>query len=203
MEVISNQLYCMDCMELFPQLPDGCVSLILTDPPYGIRYQNNFTKCQHPPIDGDSGIDYERFARESYRILQDNAHAYFFTRFDCYPYHYDCLMQAGFSIKNCLVVEKGTIGGIEICRAAMPTMRSGSCSVRKEGGYSTIPRCYRTRKRREPGLMLAGNLARNTKPGSIPAGLGRNTPKQLTIPFGRKNTRFTIRPLKMRNFCPG
>ena len=33
MEVISNQLYCMDCMELFPQLPDGCVSLILTDPP--------------------------------------------------------------------------------------------------------------------------------------------------------------------------
>ena len=112
MEVISNQLYCMDCMELFPQLPDGCVSLILTDPPYGIRYQNNFTKCQHPPIDGDSGIDYERFARESYRILQDNAHAYFFTRFDCYPYHYDCLMQAGFSIKNCLVVEKGTIGGI-------------------------------------------------------------------------------------------
>ena len=112
MENLSNQLYCMDCMELFPQIPDGCVSMILTDPPYGIRYQNNFTQCQHPQIVGDDGIDYKRFARESYRILQENAHAYFFTRFDCYPYHYECLKQAGFSIKNCLVIEKGTIGGI-------------------------------------------------------------------------------------------
>lgn len=112
MDGLSNQLYCMDCMELFPQLPDSCVSMILTDPPYGIRYQNNFTQCQHPYIAGDDGIDYERFARESYRILQENAHAYFFTRFDCYPYHYNCLKQAGFSVKNCLVVEKGTVGGI-------------------------------------------------------------------------------------------
>lgn len=44
--------------------------------------------------------------------MQDNAHAYFFTRFDCYPYHYDCLKQAGFFVKNCLIVEKGTVGGI-------------------------------------------------------------------------------------------
>ena len=107
-----NQIYCMDCMELLSWLPDGCVSLILTDPPYGISYQNNFAHHPHPLIAGDNGIDYERFAQESYRILQDNAHAYFFTRFDCYPYHYDCLNRAGFSIKNCLVVEKGSIGGI-------------------------------------------------------------------------------------------
>ncbi len=112
METFSNKLYCMDCMELFTQLPDSCVSMILTDPPYGIQYQNNFAQHPHPPIAGDDGIDYDRFARESYRILRDNAHAYFFTRFDCYPHHYDCLQRAGFSIKNCMVVEKGTIGGI-------------------------------------------------------------------------------------------
>ena len=107
-----NESYCMDCMELSAKLPDESVSLILTDPPYGIRYQNNFTSCPHPPIVGDNGIDYGRFADECWRILQNNAHAYFFTRFDCYPYHYQCLQEAGFSIKNCLVVEKGSIGGI-------------------------------------------------------------------------------------------
>lgn len=107
-----NRIYCMDCMELSSQLPDGSVSMILTDPPYGIRYHNSFSSCPHPPIAGDSGIDYENFAKESWRILQDDAHAYFFTRFDCYPYHYACLKEAGFSIKNCLVVEKGTVGGI-------------------------------------------------------------------------------------------
>lgn len=94
------------------QLPDKSVSLILTDPPYGIRYQNQFTHRRHPLIVGDSGIDFERLANESYRILQENSHAYFFTRFDCYAYHYSCLKQAGFSIKNCLVVEKGSVGGI-------------------------------------------------------------------------------------------
>ena len=29
----------MDCMELMAHIPDNFVSLILTDPPYGIAYQ--------------------------------------------------------------------------------------------------------------------------------------------------------------------
>ncbi len=58
-------------------------------------------------------MDYEKFAGESYRILAENSHAYFFTRFDCYPYHYECLKMAGFHIKNCMVIEKGTVGGID------------------------------------------------------------------------------------------
>ena len=109
---LRNQIYCTDCMELMAHIPDGFVSLILTDPPYGISYQNHFARQPHKRLDGDCGIDYERFAWESYRILRDNSHAYFFTRFDCYPYHYDCLQKAGFTVKNCLVVEKGAVGGI-------------------------------------------------------------------------------------------
>lgn len=109
---LYNQIYHTDCMKLMAHIPDGFVSLILTDPPYGISYQNHFTRQPHKLLDGDSGIDYEQFARESHRILCDDAHAYFFTRFDCYPYHYKCLENAGFTIKNCLVVEKGTVGGI-------------------------------------------------------------------------------------------
>ena len=107
-----NEIYCMDCMDLFPQVPDGFVSLILTDPSYGISYQNQFTKRKHLVLTGDDGFDYGGFAKESYRILQDNSHAYFYTRFDCYPYHFQCLERAGFSIKNCLVIEKSTVGGI-------------------------------------------------------------------------------------------
>lgn len=109
---LRNQIYCVDCMELMAHIPDNFVSMILTDPPYGIAYQNHFTRQPHEILDGDQGIDYERFAWESYRILRDNSHAYFFTRFDCYSFHYNCLRKAGFTVKNCLVVEKGTLGGI-------------------------------------------------------------------------------------------
>lgn len=109
---LYDQVYCMDCMELMEVIPDGTASMILTDPPYGISYQNNFTRNRHQLLRGDDGIDYEKFARESYRILKDDTHAYFFTRFDCYPYHYRCLEDAGFQIKNCLAIEKASIGGI-------------------------------------------------------------------------------------------
>ena len=111
-ERLINHVYQMDYLELMKQMPDETVSMILTDPPYGISYQNQFTNQRHLVLEGDSGIPYERFASESYRILRGNSHAYFFTRYDCYPYHYECLKQAGFSVKNCMVIEKGTIGGI-------------------------------------------------------------------------------------------
>lgn len=109
---LLNQIYCMDAFALMAEIPDNYVSLILTDPPYGISYQNHFTRRQHPLLAGDAGIDYEHFAKESYRILADNAHAYFFTRFDYYPYHYECLKAAGFQVKNCLMIEKANVGGI-------------------------------------------------------------------------------------------
>ena len=73
----ADGLYRMDCMALLPLIPDEAVSLILTDPPYGISYQNQYTKKRHPVLAGDHGIDYERFSAESYRILKENAHAYF------------------------------------------------------------------------------------------------------------------------------
>lgn len=109
---LLNRIFRMDCLDLMEQIPDGEVSLILTDPPYGIRYQNQFSHLPHAPLDGDDGIDYKRFAQESYRILRMDSHTYFFTRFDRYPYHFQCLQEAGFQVKNCLVIEKANIGGI-------------------------------------------------------------------------------------------
>lgn len=82
---LRNQIYCTDCMELMAHIPDGSVSLILTDPPYGISYQNHFARQPHRQLDGDCGIDYERFAWESYRILRDNSHAYFLPGLTAIP----------------------------------------------------------------------------------------------------------------------
>ena len=67
---LSDRIFCMDCMDLFPQIPDGYVSMILSDPPYGISYQNHFTRTRHQVLDGDGGMDYGLLARESYRILR-------------------------------------------------------------------------------------------------------------------------------------
>ena len=33
---LINKITCADCMDILKQLPDKCVDLVLTDPPYGI-----------------------------------------------------------------------------------------------------------------------------------------------------------------------
>lgn len=42
----SVLLYCRDCMEILPQLPDKCVDAVVTDPPYGIDFAGRPTKWQ-------------------------------------------------------------------------------------------------------------------------------------------------------------
>ncbi len=37
---IKNTIICNDCLEVMKQLPDKCVDLVLTDPPYGIGRNN-------------------------------------------------------------------------------------------------------------------------------------------------------------------
>ena len=116
MDLVPDTIYLMDAFELLASIPSESADLVLTDPPYGIGYINQFTQTPHPEILGDGSktdrFDYGRMARECYRILKPNTHAYFFTRFDRYPQHYEALEQAGFTIKNCLVIEKNTVGGI-------------------------------------------------------------------------------------------
>lgn len=38
MEQYINRITCADCLDILKQLPDKCVDLLLTDPPYGIDY---------------------------------------------------------------------------------------------------------------------------------------------------------------------
>lgn len=59
----QHVLYRGDCLDILPQLPDGCVDAVVTDPPYGISHPCNFaerrrggiTDCRHdwPDVHGD------------------------------------------------------------------------------------------------------------------------------------------------------
>ena len=50
----KNRIFNEDCLKLMKELPDGAVSLILTDPPYGIR-----KKCGVPKL-ADSDFQQSR-----------------------------------------------------------------------------------------------------------------------------------------------
>ena len=54
-ESITNTIINDDCMNVLKQLPDKCIDLVLTDPPYGINISNNIGRRK-----GDKHSDYKK-----------------------------------------------------------------------------------------------------------------------------------------------
>ena len=50
---IENKILNADCMDILKQLPDKCIDLVLTDPPYNISRDNNFDTMK-----GRQGFDF-------------------------------------------------------------------------------------------------------------------------------------------------
>lgn len=51
-----NEIICGDCLKLLPGIPDSSIDLILTDPPYNISRENNFSSMQR--YNSYTGIDF-------------------------------------------------------------------------------------------------------------------------------------------------
>lgn len=43
-EQFENKIINADCLDILKQLPDKCIDLVLTDPPYGIDYGGQLIK---------------------------------------------------------------------------------------------------------------------------------------------------------------
>ena len=68
-----NKIICADCLEVMKDIPDKSVDLVLTDPPYGINYNNKrlnrYSHSKFADIKNDCGeIDYSKLIKEFQRI---------------------------------------------------------------------------------------------------------------------------------------
>ena len=89
-EPILNHIYTGDCLEIMRDWPDKCVDLIVTDPPYGLNFNNgdlahnrekvfggDTSKSVARPIANDGGEDAMRtflaFLEQAARILKDGS----------------------------------------------------------------------------------------------------------------------------------
>lgn len=105
-----NKIYNVDCLEFMKTLPDKCIDLVLTDPPYGMSFQSNHRKIKHAKIENDSNLDWlPNFVDGVHRVLKDNTHAYFFCSFhnvDVFKQE----IQKMFNVKNILIWCKNNTG---------------------------------------------------------------------------------------------
>jgi DNA modification methylase len=99
------------CYDLIKKIPDNSVSLVITDPPYGIKYQNLYTHQKFDIIDGDEKpFSYLQIAREFYRVLKDNSCIFIYTGWSTYPQHFQEIRAAGFKMREPLIVQKRASG---------------------------------------------------------------------------------------------
>lgn len=81
MEEYLNKVICGDCIELMKNLPDKCIDLVLTDPPYNVSRKNMLFRDYRNGKEANINFDYGEwdydwdmipFLEETKRVLKDN-----------------------------------------------------------------------------------------------------------------------------------
>ena len=105
-----------DCIEVLSGLPESSVDLVLTDPPYGIDFNSNWStdtayRKANKSVDGilNDGKDNSGFLSdvidELSRVMKDDSHIYWFTRWDKVPEQLP-LLERYFNVKNAIIWKK-------------------------------------------------------------------------------------------------
>lgn len=105
-----NEIVNMDWNNAIKQVPDKSIDLVVTDPPYGMKFQSNHRKVKHKSIQNDDNLDWlESWVVELKRVCKDEAHLYIF----CSWHNIDLFKEkvgAYFQVKNILIWEKNNTG---------------------------------------------------------------------------------------------
>lgn len=66
MEIIKDNIYCGDCLELMQNIPDKSIDMVCCDLPYGVLHKNN------PHAQWDKNIPFAPLWKQYERIIKDN-----------------------------------------------------------------------------------------------------------------------------------
>lgn len=107
---MMNEIINMKWEDAIKQVLPNSIDLVVTDPPYGMKFQSNHRKVQHKSIQNDDNLDWlEGWVVELKRVCKEEAHIYIF----CSWHNIDIFKQkigAYFQVKNILIWEKNNTG---------------------------------------------------------------------------------------------
>jgi site-specific DNA-methyltransferase (adenine-specific) len=99
-------LRCGDCLDVIRGgVKNGSIDLIVTDPPYLIKYKTNRRKnkqhdfCREIQNDNNPKV-ISSFFEEAYRVLKENSAMYVFTSWKTIDFFRECAIRNNFIIKN-------------------------------------------------------------------------------------------------------
>ena len=181
----EHNVYFEDCVEgMRERVADDSVDCVITDPPYGIDFQSNFTdeSDRLDTITSDENVDesvelFRSMCAEASRLLKSGSHFYAFTRWDVFPKFYNVTTEF-FDVKNCLVWHKKRNGMGDLQGAYAPVHEfiifatKGEKANNLEGGRPNdvlkhgLPNSeYKGHPTQKPESLIVDLLTNSTQPG--------------------------------------
>ena len=110
MNHLLNKIHLGDCLDFMRELPDKCVDLVLTDPPFGMKFQSGHRTEKHKVIENDDNLNWlPEWAFHTSRTLKDDGMAFIF----CSWHFVDVFkseIEKHLSLKNILIWHKNNTG---------------------------------------------------------------------------------------------
>lgn len=109
---LIGKITCADCLDILKQLPDKCVDLVLTDPPYNVSRPNNFQTMGSAARIGmdfgewDKDFDITGWIEPMSKTLTENANVVIFNAWENLSDIKKACEANNISIKRCLVLNK-------------------------------------------------------------------------------------------------
>lgn len=110
MDDLINKIHLGDCLEFMKQLPDKSIDLVLTDPPFGMKFQSGHREEKHKKIENDDNLDWlPDWCLQINRLLKNDGMAYIF----CSWHFVDIFkseIEKHIKLKNILIWHKNNTG---------------------------------------------------------------------------------------------
>ena len=111
----ANGLYNADCIAAMRTMPNECVDMVLTDPPYNINFIPQRDKTKGAILNDDLSVeDFDKllgdYFTECYRLLKGDAFLITFMSWATIPAFERALRAAGFAIKSMPIWVKNNFG---------------------------------------------------------------------------------------------
>lgn len=118
--MLKCDLYLGDCLDVMENIPDDSVDLVLTDPPYGIKFQSHRRKIIYNKIQNDNNLNFlDSFFKESLSVMKQNTAIYVF----CSWHNVDtfkAVFEKYFKLKNILIWVKNNHGSGDLKSSYAP-----------------------------------------------------------------------------------
>lgn len=208
----DSLVYLQDCIAGMRDLPDECVDLIVSDPPYLINYRTNHRKDKEhefcTPIQNDNNPDLIRdYMKECYRILKPDTAFYCFTSERTAGFFKETAAKVGFRGKNSIIWVKNewTAGDLQAAFGfqyeVILLFNKGRAFLqgKRTGDVWQIPRVagkQQVHQNQKPVDLIERCISYHSKPGDVvfDGFMGSGTTAVAARNLGRRFLGFEIEP---------